>query len=111
MKRTEPGSLPFDYRPGLTVLKKAGYCGWLTVESKASDNSDAALERAFRIRSASMAGSLTPANGNYPDSNPNILTHCGHLRRNGARQRLRLRVRRGVAMRRALDVFDRSSAP
>ena len=46
VKRTEPGSLPFDYRPGFKALKKAGYCGWLTVESNASDDSDAALERA-----------------------------------------------------------------
>jgi len=48
VKRTEPGSLPFDYRPGFTVLKKAGYCGWLTVESGASDNPDAALKRALK---------------------------------------------------------------
>jgi sugar phosphate isomerase/epimerase len=47
-KRTEPGSLPFDYRPGFQALKKAGYCGWLTVESKASDDPDAALERALK---------------------------------------------------------------
>jgi len=48
VKRTEPGSLPFDYRPGFKALKKAGYCGWLTVESKASDDPDAALERALK---------------------------------------------------------------
>lgn len=47
-KRTEPGSLPFDYRPGFKALKQAGYSGWLTVESKASDNADAALERALK---------------------------------------------------------------
>lgn len=47
-KRTEPGSLPFDYRPGFKALKKAGYQGWLTVESGASDNPDAALERALK---------------------------------------------------------------
>ncbi len=47
VKRTEPGSLPFDYRPGFKALKKAGYCGWLTVESNASDDPDAALERAL----------------------------------------------------------------
>ena len=48
VKRTEPGSLPFDYRPGFKALKKAGYCGWLTVESNASDDPDAALERALK---------------------------------------------------------------
>lgn len=48
VKRTEPGSLPFDYRPGFKALKKAGYCGWLTVESRASDDPDAALERALK---------------------------------------------------------------
>ena len=48
VKRTEPGSLPFDYRPGFNVLKKAGYSGWLTVESKASDDPDAALQRALK---------------------------------------------------------------
>ena len=39
---------PFDYRPGFKTLKKAGFCGWLTVESGASDNPDAALERALK---------------------------------------------------------------
>ena len=48
VKRTEPGSLPFDYRPGFKALKKAGYCGWLTMESKASDDPDAALARALK---------------------------------------------------------------
>jgi sugar phosphate isomerase/epimerase len=48
VKRTEPGSLPFDYRPGFKALKKAGYHGWLTVESSASDDPDAALERALK---------------------------------------------------------------
>jgi len=46
--RLEPGSLPFDYRPGFRELKKAGYAGWLTVESKASDHPEAALGRALR---------------------------------------------------------------
>lgn len=45
--RTEPGSLPFDYRPGFHALKKWGYSGWLTVESKATDNPEAALGRAL----------------------------------------------------------------
>jgi sugar phosphate isomerase/epimerase len=45
--RTEPGSLPFDYRPGFHALKKWGYVGWLTVESKATDNPEAALSRAL----------------------------------------------------------------
>jgi sugar phosphate isomerase/epimerase len=48
VKRTEPGSLPFDYRPGFKALKKVGFCGWLTVESSATDNPDAALERALK---------------------------------------------------------------
>ena len=45
--RTEPGSLPFDYRPGFRALKKWGYSGWLTVESNATDNPEAALGRAL----------------------------------------------------------------
>jgi sugar phosphate isomerase/epimerase len=45
--RTEPGSLPFDYRPGFQALKKWGFSGWLTVESKAKDNPEAALARAL----------------------------------------------------------------
>jgi sugar phosphate isomerase/epimerase len=46
-KRTEPGSLPFDYRPGFRALKKWGFAGWLTVESGATDNPEAALTRAL----------------------------------------------------------------
>jgi len=46
-KRTEPGSLPFDYRPGFRALKRWGYAGWLTVESGATDNPEAALARAL----------------------------------------------------------------
>ena len=34
----EPGSLPFDYRPGFRALKKWGYAGWLTIECRASDD-------------------------------------------------------------------------
>ena len=45
--RTEPGSLPFDYRPGFHALKRWGFSGWLTVESKATDNPEAALGRAL----------------------------------------------------------------
>jgi sugar phosphate isomerase/epimerase len=45
--RTEPGSLPFDYRPGFHALKNWGFSGWLTVESKATDNPEAALGRAL----------------------------------------------------------------
>ena len=45
--RTEPGSLPFDYRPGFRALKKWGYAGWLTVESAATDNPEGALPRAL----------------------------------------------------------------
>jgi len=47
-KRLEPGSLPFDYRPGFGELKKEGYSGWLTIESKFTDNPEAALGRALR---------------------------------------------------------------
>ncbi len=47
-QRTEPGSLPFDYRPGFRALKKWGYSGWLTVESKATDDPQAALARALK---------------------------------------------------------------
>ena len=46
-KRTEPGSLPFDYRPGFKALKNLNYSGWLIVESMASDNPEAALARAL----------------------------------------------------------------
>jgi sugar phosphate isomerase/epimerase len=45
-KRTEPGSLPFDYRPGFRALKRHRYSGWLTVESGATDSPEAALARA-----------------------------------------------------------------
>lgn len=47
VKRTEPGSLPFDYRPGFHALKKWGFNGWLTMESGATDNPEAALTRAL----------------------------------------------------------------
>jgi hydroxypyruvate isomerase len=47
VKRTEPGSLPFDYRPGFHELKKWGFTGWLTMESGATDNPEAALTRAL----------------------------------------------------------------
>ena len=47
-KRTEPGSLPFDYRPGFHALKKWGYSGWLTVESKFTDSPEPALTRALK---------------------------------------------------------------
>jgi sugar phosphate isomerase/epimerase len=36
VKRTEPGSLPFDYRPGFAVLKRNGFTGWVTIEGSAS---------------------------------------------------------------------------
>jgi hydroxypyruvate isomerase len=45
--RTEPGSLPFDYRPGFAALKRAGFSGWLTMECKATDRPEAALARAL----------------------------------------------------------------
>src|ERR1035437_4073294 len=47
-KRTEPGSLPFDYRPGFRSLKKLGYSGWLTMEARATDTPEAALRRALK---------------------------------------------------------------
>jgi sugar phosphate isomerase/epimerase len=47
-KRTEPGSLPFDYRPGFRALKKWGYSGWLTMECKATDTPEAALARGLK---------------------------------------------------------------
>jgi sugar phosphate isomerase/epimerase len=48
VKRTEPGSLPFDYRPGFRALKNWGFSGWLTVECGATDNPEAALARALK---------------------------------------------------------------
>ena len=45
--RTEPGSLPFDYRPGFRALKDWGFSGWLNMECKATDNPEAALTRAL----------------------------------------------------------------
>jgi sugar phosphate isomerase/epimerase len=45
--RTEPGSLPFDYRPGFGALKQWGFSGWLTVESGATDTPEAALASAL----------------------------------------------------------------
>jgi len=45
--RTEPGSLPFDYRPGFGALKGWGFSGWLNMECKATDNPEAALARAL----------------------------------------------------------------
>ena len=47
-KRTEPGSLPFDFRPGFRALKRWGFAGWLTIESRATDNAEAALRRALK---------------------------------------------------------------
>jgi sugar phosphate isomerase/epimerase len=47
-KRTQPGSLPFDYRPGFRSLKKHNFSGWLMVESRTSDTPEAALERTVR---------------------------------------------------------------
>ncbi len=48
VKRTEPGSLSYDYRPAFRELKKWGYAGWLTVESGATDTPEAALGRALK---------------------------------------------------------------
>lgn len=47
-KRTYPGSLPFDYRPGFRALKKWGYSGWITMEFKAVDDPAAELGRALQ---------------------------------------------------------------
>jgi sugar phosphate isomerase/epimerase len=47
-KRTEPGSVPFDYRPGFRALKKWGYSGWLTIECRPTDDPEAALGRALK---------------------------------------------------------------
>lgn len=46
-QRTEPGSLPFDYKPGFRALKQHGFHGWLTMECKATDDPRAALKRAL----------------------------------------------------------------
>jgi sugar phosphate isomerase/epimerase len=43
--RTEPGSLPFDYRPGFHALKEWNFSGWLNMECNATDNPEAALAR------------------------------------------------------------------
>jgi sugar phosphate isomerase/epimerase len=48
VKRAEPGSLPFDYRPGFRALKEWGYSGWLTVECRATDDPESALGRALK---------------------------------------------------------------
>jgi len=45
--RTEPSSLPFDYRPGFRALKDWGFSGWLNMECRATDNPEAALARAL----------------------------------------------------------------
>lgn len=54
-KRLEPGSLPFDYRPGFRELKRLGYSGWVTVESGFSDSPEAALQRALKYVKAQWA--------------------------------------------------------
>jgi sugar phosphate isomerase/epimerase len=46
-KRTYPGSLPFDYRPGFHSLKKWGYSGWITMEFKATNDPADELGRAL----------------------------------------------------------------
>jgi sugar phosphate isomerase/epimerase len=47
VQRTEPGSLPFDYRPGFRALKAHGFCGWLTMECNATDDPESSLRRAL----------------------------------------------------------------
>ena len=46
-RRTEPGSLPFDYRPGFRALKRAGFDGWLTMECKADGQRGGGARRAL----------------------------------------------------------------
>lgn len=48
-RRTEPGSLPYDYRPAFRELKRHGFGGWLTVEcARHTDNDpEASLGRAL----------------------------------------------------------------
>jgi sugar phosphate isomerase/epimerase len=45
--RTEPGSLPFDYRPGFRALKNWGFSGWLNMEFRTSGSPEAELDRAL----------------------------------------------------------------
>jgi len=45
--RTEPGSLPFDYRPGFRALKEWGFSGWLNMEYRADSQQEASLARAL----------------------------------------------------------------
>ena len=45
--RTEPGSLPFDYRPGFRALKDWKFSGWINMEFRPTDNPEAALDRAL----------------------------------------------------------------
>lgn len=54
-RRMEPGSLPFDYRPGFRALKKWGFSGWLAVESGATDTPEGALSRALKYLKSQWA--------------------------------------------------------
>ena len=45
--RTEPGSLPFDYRPGFRALKDWNFSGWINMEFRPTGNPEAALDRAL----------------------------------------------------------------
>jgi len=45
--RTAPGSLPFDYRPGFRALKDWRFSGWLNMEFRATDNTEAELASAL----------------------------------------------------------------
>jgi D-psicose/D-tagatose/L-ribulose 3-epimerase len=45
--RTEPGSLPFDYRPGFHALKEWKFSGWLNMEFRPTDSPEPALARAL----------------------------------------------------------------
>ncbi len=65
--RTEPGSLPFDYRPGFAALKRAGFSGWLTMECKATDRPEAALRAGARVHQETVGrGLMTSARGRRP---------------------------------------------
>jgi sugar phosphate isomerase/epimerase len=65
-KRTEPGSLPFDYRPGFRQLWYHGYSGWLTVESGATDSPEPALVRARQYILGQWHEASTPRPQEHP---------------------------------------------
>ena len=58
--RTEPGSLPFDYRPGFHALKAAGFDGWLTMGARPPTTPRRALAPCAGLCQAAMGGGLNP---------------------------------------------------